>query len=347
MLSRTNISQQAADEREKNQAAVPLCRRLSVAPMMSYTDRHARYLLRQISRRVLLYTEMITANAVLRGDTKRLLDYHAEEHPIALQVGGSDPHDLASCARIAEDMGYDEINLNVGCPSRDVQQGRFGACLMAEPNLVAACVGTIATAVNIPVTVKTRTGIDDQDAYEQLHHFVTTVAAAGCRSFIIHARKAWLTGISPKQNRDIPPLEYEKVFRLKLDVPCCEFILNGGVESLEAATAHLARIDGVMIGRAAYHTPYMLADADSRIFAVARPAPSRRAVVEAYLPYVAAEYLRGTPLVRMTRHLTGLFNGWPGARSWRRAMSDGARCAGPSMVVQALNEICPVHAATG
>ena len=345
MLSQTNATQQATRNHEGNPTAV-VCRRLSVAPMMSYTDRHARFLLRQISRRVLLYTEMITANAILRGDTKRLLEYHAEEHPLALQVGGSDPQDLAACARIAEDMGYDEINLNVGCPSRDVQRGRFGACLMAEPNLVADCVGAIATTVNIPVTVKTRTGIDDQDAYEQLHQFVKTIAVAGCRSFVIHARKAWLTGLSPKQNREVPPLDYDKVFRLKTDLPHCEFVLNGGVESLEAAAAHLARIDGVMIGRAAYHTPYLLAAADSGIFAVARPAPSRRAVVEAYLPYVAAECSRGIPLVRMTRHLAGLFNGKPGARAWRRAMSNGACCAGPSMVVQALNEICSVHAAT-
>ena len=315
--------------------------------MMSYTDRHLRFFLRQISRHALLYTEMITAATIRHGEHGRLLGYHPDEHPLALQVGGSDPTALAACTRIAEDMGYDEINLNVGCPSTTVQRGRFGACLMAEPNLVAECVAAMDAAAAIPVTVKTRIGIDDRDTYEQLHDFVAAVASGGCRVFIIHARKAWLSGLSPKQNREIPPLDYDEVFRLKAAFPKSEIILNGGVESLDAAATHLSRVDGVMIGRAAYRTPYLLAGADARFFGSVEPPPSRGAVVEAYLPYVVAECARGVPLVRMTRHLAGLFSGGPSARIWRRAMSENARNAGPSVVEEVLETMRREFGITG
>jgi tRNA-dihydrouridine synthase A len=299
--------------------------RLSVAPMMDWTDRHERFFLRLISRRALLYTEMITAAAILRGDRGRLLAYHPAEHPVALQLGGSDPASLAESARIGADLGYDEINLNVGCPSDRVQTGRFGACLMLEPALVRDCLAAMRAAVSVPVTVKHRIGVDDTDSYDALCRFVATVAESGCTTFIVHARKALLSGLTPKENREIPPLSYETVHRLKRDFPHLAVVLNGGVRSLDEVEEELRQIDGVMIGRAAYETPYMLAEVDHRIFGEdSAPALSRHAIIEAYRPYMRAELAAGTPLRHMTRHILGLFQGLPGARAWRRTLTEGA-----------------------
>lgn len=303
-------------------------RRLSVAPMMEWTDRHCRVFLRAITKRTLLYTEMVHTGAILRGDAGRHLGHDPVEHPLALQLGGSDPADLAAAARMGRDYGYDEINLNVGCPSERVSAGRFGACLMAEPELVADCVAAMAEAVDIPVTVKSRIGIDERDSYEELAAFIEAVAARGCRTFIIHARKAWLSGLSPKQNREVPPLRYEFVRRIKADFPALKIILNGGVDSLTAAEEHLSALDGVMIGRVAYNDPWMLRDADARIFAGQAGPGSRHAVIDSLLPYIEAQCRAGVPLQRMTRHMIGLFNGLPGARSWRRHLSENARRAG-------------------
>jgi tRNA-dihydrouridine synthase A len=296
--------------------------------MMERTDRFCRYFLRLISRHTLLYTEMITSAALLNGDRARLLAYDQNEHPLALQLGGSEPDDMARCAAIAEDRGFDEVNMNVGCPSKRVRAGRFGACLMAEPERVAECVAAMQSAVGIPVTVKTRIGIDHQDSYEALAAFVSQVAGHGCSTFIVHARKAWLTGLSPKQNRDVPPLRYDIVARLKHEFPGLTIVLNGGVTSLAQAREHLTELDGVMIGRQAYHDPYLLADADRWIFDDHRAAPTRRDIVEAYLPYVAHELKRGTRLAYLTRHLTGLYLGQPGARAWRRRVSELATIDG-------------------
>jgi tRNA-dihydrouridine synthase A len=308
-------------------------RRLSVAPMMDCTDRHDRMFLRLISRRTLLYTEMVTSGAILRGDRDRWLRFDPREHPVALQVGGAEPAALAACAGIAEAYGYDEINLNVGCPSDRVRSGRFGACLMAEPALVAACVAAMRDAAAIPVTVKSRIGIDDRDAYEDLRDFVATVAAAGCRSFAIHARKAVLSGLSPKQNREVPPLRYDVVYRLKREFPDLEVVLNGGVRSLDEAAAQLPRVDGVMIGRAAYHDPYLLAEADCRFFGDPGSPPSRPEIIARLLPYVAARLQEGVPLSAITRHILGLFNGEPGARAWRRYLSENAHRPGADVEV--------------
>jgi tRNA-dihydrouridine synthase A len=321
-------------------------RSLAVAPMLDYTDRHFRWFVRRITRRTLLYTEMVTSGAVLHGgDRERFLGFDEDEHPVALQLGGSDPRELAICARLGAERGYDEINLNVGCPSDRVQNGRFGACLMAEPTLVADCVKAMRDAVDVPVTVKHRIGIDERDSYEALCDFVGTVAAAGCDVFIVHARKAWLSGLSPKENRTVPPLRYDVVHRLKRDFPGLTIVLNGGIESLDAVQAQLAHVDGVMMGRAAYHVPWVLAEADVRIFVAVqagRPGPAvakveslarppearspatrftRRTVAEAMLPYLEAQAATGVPVSRVTRHLLGLFHDVPGARAWRRALS--------------------------
>lgn len=304
---------------------------LSVAPMMEWTDRHCRFFLRRISRGCLLYTEMVTTAAVLRGDRDRLLRYHPDEHPLAIQLGGAEPLALAECARIAESLGFDEINLNVGCPSDRVQSGRFGACLMAEPALVARCVEAMRGAVSIPVTVKSRIGIDDQEEWPALRAFVETVAAAGCTRFIVHARKAWLTGLSPKENREVPPLRHDLVYRLKEERQDLTVVLNGGVRSLEDADRHLGHVDGVMLGRAAYQTPYLLAEADRRYFGAREAAPDRHAVVEAMAGYVEAELAAGTPLAAMTRHMLGLFQGMPGARAWRRHLSEQAHRPGAGL----------------
>ncbi|SMF84109.1 tRNA-U16,U17-dihydrouridine synthase [Tistlia consotensis] len=310
--------------------------------MMDWTDRHCRFFLRLITRRTLLYTEMVTTGAILHGDRDRFLAFDAAEHPLALQLGGSDPAELAACARIAEDWGYDEVNLNVGCPSDRVQNGRFGACLMAEPELVGRCVAAMREATALPVTVKCRIGIDEQDAYEDLLGFVDRVSGiGGCRSFTVHARKAWLQGLSPKQNREIPPLRYGEVHRLKRERPELEIVVNGGLLGLDAALEQLDTVDGAMIGRAAYQDPWCLAEADARVFGEAGPAPTRPEVVERLLPYLEARCAEGVPLKAMTRHILGLFNGLPGARAWRRQLSEAAHLpgAGPAVVERAAAEL--------
>lgn len=301
-----------------------------VAPMIDWTDRHCRFFHRQISRHAFLYSEMITAAAILRGDTGRLLGFEKAEHPLALQLGGADPQDLASAARIGEEFGYDEINFNVGCPSDKVQNGHFGACLMASPALVAECMAAMREAVAIPVTIKHRLGIDEQDTNETLDKFVETVARSGCRTFIVHARKAWLEGLDPKQNREIPPLDYARVYRLKADFPQLEFILNGGLVSLRDASAPLAHVDGVMLGRAAYHDPYLLSGVDAACFGSAAAAPARRDVVEKMMIYTREQLDRGARLHHITRHMLGLYHARPGARAWRRHISENAHLPGAS-----------------
>jgi len=301
--------------------------------MMDCTDRHDRYFLRLLSRHVLLYTEMLTTGALIHGDRNRLLAYDASEHPVALQLGGSEPEAMARCAQMAEDHGYDEVNINLGCPSQRVQSGAFGACLMAEPEAVAACVEAMSRALNIPVTVKTRIGIDHRDSYEALRQFVSTVASAGCRTFIIHARKAWLTGLSPRENRSIPPLRYERVHRFKGDFPDLEVILNGGIRSLAEVQSHLAHVDGVMVGREAYQNPYLLAEADRLLFNDKVPPPTRMAVLERYIPYVQRQLAQGERLHRMARHTLGLFQGIPGAKAWRRHLSENAPREGAGIEV--------------
>jgi len=311
--------------------------------MMDWTDRHCRYFLRLISRHTLLYTEMVTTGALLHGDRARFLAYHEDEHPLALQLGGSDPAELAACARMAEAYGYDEVNLNVGCPSDRVQSGRFGACLMAEPQLVADCVAAMGSACALPVTVKTRIGIDHRDSYEQLSDFVSRVHPAGCGTFIVHARKAWLQGLSPRENREVPPLRYDVVHQLKADFPQLEIILNGGVKDLDTVRDELARVDGVMLGREAYHNPYVLAEADRRFYADDHPLVQRHEVIERFLPYVAARLAEGVHLQTMTRHILGLFQGQPGARAWRRYISENAHRAGAGVeVIEAAASRVPV-----
>ncbi len=310
-------------------------RRFCVAPMMAWTDRHCRYFHRLLTRHALLYTEMLTADAVIHGDRDTLLRYHPHEHPLALQLGGSDPGRLAQAAHIAAGFGYDEINLNVGCPSDRVQSGRFGACLMAEPALVGDCVRAMQDAVGgaVPITVKCRIGIDALDSEEHFTHFVDTVAAAGCRVFIVHARKAWLQGLSPKENRDIPPLDYARVHRLKRRRPHLEIILNGGITSLAEADAQLAHVDGVMLGRAAYHTPALLAEVDGRYFSATDKKTPLTDVIAQILPYIEMELARGTRLSQITRHMTGLFHGMPGARAFRRLLSEQATRPGAGVEV--------------
>jgi tRNA-dihydrouridine synthase A len=313
--------------------------RLSVAPMMDWTDRHCRFFLRQVSRRVRLYTEMVTTGAVLHGDRERILGFSEAEQPVALQLGGSDPEAMARAAAIGADWGYAEINMNVGCPSDRVQSGRFGACLMAEPKTVATCVAAMRAACDVPVTVKSRIGIDDRDSYEELVAFIGTIAEAGCDTFIVHARKAWLSGLSPKENREIPPLRYEVVHRLKRDFPHLTIAINGGITSLDAAAEQLAHLDGVMIGREAYQNPWMLAEADRRIFGEDGPARSRRDVVDGFLPYVEANRSRGVPLGSMTRHILGLYQAVPGARAFRRHLAENAHRpgAGPEVLRAAVD----------
>ena len=297
-------------------------RRLSVAPMMDWTTRDYRFLARLITRHTLLYTEMVVAQAILRGDRERFLAFNDEEHPVALQLGGSEPQDLAEAAQIAEQYGYDEINLNVGCPSDRVQQGKIGAILMAEPELVGQCVEAMQAAVRVPVTVKTRIGIDDQDDYDFLYRFVTRMEQAGCTSLTIHARKAILSGLSPKENREIPPLIYQRAYAIKQAFPRMEIILNGGVKTLEEVHAHMGDVDGVMIGREAYQNPYFLADADRIVFADDHPVPSRRDIAEQFLPYVERRYALGHAPKHSLRHILNLFQGEPGARRFRRHLSE-------------------------
>ena len=302
--------------------------------MMDWTDRHERFFLRLISRQVRLYTEMITTGAILHGDTRRLLDFDTAEHPLAVQLGGSVPGELAECARVAEHWGYDEVNLNVGCPSDRVKSGSFGACLMLEPRLVADCIRAMLDAVKIPVTVKCRIGVDEKDSYADMRQFIDIVADAGCKTFIVHARKAWLQGLSPKENREIPPLRYADVYRLKEERPDLTLAINGGVTDLDQALEHLERVDGVMIGRAAYHNPYMLAQADSQIFGVEQAVVTPHQILRQYLPYVRARLDEGVPLQAMSRHVLGLFQGRPGARGWRRHISENAHKKGAGIEVQ-------------
>jgi tRNA-dihydrouridine synthase A len=312
--------------------------RFSVAPMMERTDRHCRFFHRLLTRRALLYTEMLTTGALLYGDRTRLLRYDPTEHPLALQVGGADPRALAACARIAADLGYDEINLNVGCPSDRVQEGRFGACLMAEPALVGDCVAAMKAVVAIPVTVKCRIGVDDQDPEAALDLFAETIERAGADTLIVHARKAWLKGLSPKQNREVPPLDYDRVYRLKARYPRLPIALNGGVGSVAAACAHLERVDGVMIGRAAYQEPWRLLAVDPVVFGDEAPCMFARQAVMALIPYVERELAEGTRLHAITRHLHGLFQGVPGARAFRRRLAEAATLPlmGAALLLEAL-----------
>ncbi len=315
-------------------------RRFSIAPMLDWTDRHARYFLRGFSRRHLLYTEMISTGALLHGDRDRFLAHHPAEAPLAIQLGGSDADELARCADYARDAGYDEVNLNCGCPSDRVQSGRFGACLMAEPRRVADCVAAMAGA-GLPVTVKSRIGIDHQDSFEFLLQFIDSVAEAGCRTFIVHARKAWLNGLSPKQNREIPPLRYEVVHRLKRERPQLEVIVNGGIDNLDQALEQLELVDGVMVGRAAYRNPAILCDLERRVYGDDGKQVTRGGVYQRYLGYVDDQLASGVPLARLAAPLLGLFQGCHGARAYRRRISENAhrRGAGIEVLRDALGEL--------
>lgn len=315
-------------------------RQISVAPMMDWTDRHCRYFLRQVSSSALLYTEMVTAAAIHHGDYEALLAYDPAEHPLALQLGGSDPALMAEAAKRGADAGYDEININVGCPSDRVQSGRFGACLMASPEIVAECLVAMQAVVNVPVTVKSRIGIDDQDSYAFLRRFVTTLRDAGCRKFIVHARIAILDGLSPKENRSVPPLQYDRVYRLKRDFPDLCIVLNGGIKQISDVDEVLSNVDGVMIGRQAYHDPYFLARLEQHLDP-SIPQPDRREIVKSMLPYIDNELARGERLGRITRHMLGLFAGEPGARAWRRYLSENAfrEGAGTEVLLDALDRL--------
>lgn len=317
----------------KNHATID--RRLSIAPMLEWTDKNCRYFHRQLTEHTLLYTEMVTTGAILFGKGD-FLQFNEEEHPVALQLGGSDPQALATCAQLAEERGYDEVNLNVGCPSDRVQSGRFGACLMKEPELVADCVKAMQDKITVPVTVKHRIGIDEHDSYQFMVDFVGTVAEAGCQTFIVHARKAWLKGLSPKENREIPPLDYERVYQLKRDFPHLSISINGGINTLDEAQAHLNYVDGVMMGRAAYQNPYLLAEADQRLYGSHKAVLARHEVVEKMYPYILKQIEGGAHLNHIVRHMLGLYQALPGARAWRRYLSENAR--GPEKSVDVLQE---------
>lgn len=316
-----------------------LNRKICVAPMMDWTDQYDRYFLRLVAPHVFLYTEMVTTGALIHGDAHRFLNFHPCEHPVALQIGGSDPNALAHCAKLAEKYGYDEINLNVGCPSSRVQSGKFGACLMKVPGLVAECILAMKRVVTIPVTIKCRIGVDQDDSYEFLHHFIEKNAAAGCQVFIIHARKAWLNGLSPKQNREIPPLQYNIVHKIKKDFPELNIIINGGMTSLGQVQTHLQHVDGVMIGREAYTNPYFLAEIEREIFNTS--IKSRSEIIEQFIPYVEKKLQEGVRLASMTRHILGLYQGEKGARMWRRYLSENANKngAGIEVITEALNRV--------
>ena len=318
-------------------------RTFSVAPMMDYTDRHCRYLFRIISKYTLLYTEMITSAAVLHGDHKKLLEFSEEEHPVALQLGGSDPQELATSVKLAEQAGYDEINLNLGCPSNRVQSGRFGACLMAEPETVTSCLIAMQANTSLPVTVKTRLGIDQRDSYEELCEFIQAIISTGCRTVILHARKALLNGLSPKENREIPELRHDMVYRVKKDFPDTEIIINGGFESLDDIKAQLDHVDGVMVGRAAYHNPCMLTRIDHEIFNKNTRIKNASEILHEYMEYVEKELRSGIPLRQMTKHVLGLFNGQPGARRFRRYLSENTcrQDAGIRILQQAAEYVIP------
>ena len=311
---------------------------LSVAPMMDWTDRHCRYFHRLLAPRARLYTEMVHANAVLKGDRHRLLGFSAHERPLALQLGGSEPDLLAEATRIAQEEGFDEVNLNVGCPSDRVQSGRFGACLMREPVLVAECIGAMRAVVSIPVTVKCRLGVDEQEDYVSLLDFIDTVAATGCDTFVVHARKAWLQGLSPKENREVPPLRYEQVYRLKQERPALTILINGGIVEAIAAHEHLRHVDGVMLGRAAYHDPYFLHTLHGEMYVPDAPLRARGELLRELEPYVRDQLAHGTALKHITRHVLGLFHGQPGGRLFRQILSEGAHRDGAdwSLVERAL-----------
>jgi tRNA-dihydrouridine synthase A len=330
----------------RNSSSTEAARRFSVAPMMDWTDRHCRFFHRLLTRRALIYTEMITTAAIIHGDRARLLGYDQAEHPVALQLGGCDARALAECARIGADFGYDEINLNVGCPSDRVQEGRFGACLMAEPALVADCVAAMKAAVTIPVTVKCRIGIDEQDPEQSLETFASAVEQANVDTLVVHARKAWLKGLSPRENRDVPPLDYDRVFRLKAAHPALPVVLNGGVTGVEQAASFLDRVDGVMLGRAAYQEPWRLLAVDPLIFGETAPFAQAKAAVDAMIPYIARELARGARLSGITRHMLGLFRGVPGARAFRRVLATEAvkPGAGVSVVTDALAQVVDANA---
>jgi tRNA-dihydrouridine synthase A len=295
-----------------------------MAPMMRYTDRHFRFMLRRISKNVRLYTEMVTTGALLHGDAARFLEHDDAERPVALQLGGGDPRELAACARLGEQAGFDEINLNVGCPSDRVRSARIGACLMAEPALVASCIRAMRDEVAIPVTAKTRTGIDDRDSYDDLAEFVHALDTAGCSAVLVHARKAWLNGLSPRENREVPPLRWDRVHRLKRDFPDLTIVINGGIGGLAEVQGHLDKVDGVMIGRRAYADPHMLAATDRALFTAEHGTDSRIETIRGLFPYIEEELARGTYLKHMTRHLLGFFHGEPGAKQWRRYLSENA-----------------------
>ncbi len=311
--------------------------RLSVAPMMEWSDRHCRVFHRSLSRHTRLYTEMVTTGALLHGDVPRHLDFSAEEHPVALQLGGSEPADLAACARLAQQWGYDEVNLNCGCPSERVQRGAFGACLMAEPALVADCVAAMREACTLPVTVKHRIGIDQQESYQFVRDFVGTLAErGGCSVFIVHARNAWLKGLSPKENREVPPLRHAQVYQLKLDFPELTFVINGGIQTDDQIAQHLIHVDGVMLGRHAYHEPWALAGWDARFFGAPAPVANRAEAEAAYVAYMTRLVAQGTPWSHAARHMLGLHNGLPGARRWRQVWSDHRLKAEAPAAVSAL-----------
>jgi len=313
--------------------SLPLDRRFTLAPMMEWSTSDCRTFWRMLTQKAVLYTEMVTTGALLHGDKKRFLDYNACEHPLALQLGGSNPKALAECAKIAEDWGYDEVNLNCGCPSDRVQNGMIGACLMAEPELVADCIAQMQASVKIPVTVKHRIGIDDMDDYEGLVKFVNTIAATGCNTFIVHARKAWLKGLSPKENREVPPLQYDKVYQLKQEFPQLNIIINGGITTLEQSKNLLQHLDGVMVGREAYSNPYLLARVDQEIYGVDRPVISRDQVMEIFTAYCEEQLAKGVRLNHITRHVLGLYQGQPGARKFRRIISEEAHKPGAGIDV--------------
>jgi tRNA-dihydrouridine synthase A len=314
----------------------PLDHRLCTAPMMDWSDRHCRYFFRQLCRHAVVYTEMVTTGALIHGDVDRHLHFDAAEHPVALQLGGSDPAQLAHCARLGERYGYDEINLNCGCPSERVQHGAFGACLMAEPQLVADCVKAMRDAVCVPVTVKHRLGIDSIETYEFVRDFVATLADAGCETFLVHARNAVLKGLSPKDNREVPPLKYDYAYRLKRDFPGLHIVVNGGISTLEAIEPHLSHVDGVMLGRVAYHDPFVIAQAGMRLFGEAPR--SRSAIVSEMFAYATDQVARGTPLRAIVRHMLGLYHGQPNARMWRRMLSDADLLAAnrPEILLEAM-----------
>ncbi|MDX2507199.1 MAG: tRNA dihydrouridine(20/20a) synthase DusA [Gammaproteobacteria bacterium] len=317
-------------------------RKVSLAPMLDWTDRHFRYLLRLVSKNIWLYTEMVTTGAILYGNnTERFLGFHQAEQPLSLQLGGSDPAELARCCKLAQDYGYSEVNLNVGCPSDRVQSGRFGACLMATPELVAECIGAMIGSVDIPVSIKTRIGIDHEEHYDQLLALVEGVSRTGCRYFTIHARKAWLDGLSPKENRDIPPLRYDFVYQLKQDFPDLHITINGGIKTLTAMQEHLNYVDGVMIGREAYHNTYLMAEVDRLFYHSVQEKPARKQIINAYADYIEQEMSKGVPLIHLTRHVLGLMHSCPGARNFRRVLSENAYKEeyGPNLLIQAATEV--------